>query len=97
LRDFDLAYVGLGSNTTEAVEAARCMSASPQKRPVPHRTSFLGSLVEEMRLAEIEFPLDPAPRLVLQFSALIEIVDLLPLGGNQLKFDLIVKLGELVC
>jgi hypothetical protein len=38
------------------------------KRPVPHRTSFLGSLVEEMRLVEIEFPLDPAPRLVLQFS-----------------------------
>jgi hypothetical protein len=48
-----------------------------------------------MRLAQIELPLDPAPRLVLQLTAPEEIVDLLPFGGDQLKFDLIVKLGEL--
>jgi hypothetical protein len=54
--------------------------------------SFLGLLVDEMRLAQIELPLDPAPRLVLQLAAPKEIVDLLPLGGDQLKFDLIVKL-----
>jgi hypothetical protein len=48
-----------------------------------------------MRLAQIELPLDPAPRLVLQLPAPKEIVDLLPLGGDQLKFDLIVKLREL--
>jgi hypothetical protein len=32
---------------------------------ISQRTSFFGLLVDEMRLAQIEFPLDPAPRLVL--------------------------------
>ena len=53
-------------------------------------------LVDEMRLTQIEFPLDPAPRLVLTACRFEKkIVDLLPLGGDQLKFDLVVELGEL--
>jgi hypothetical protein len=66
----------------EAVQMATCRACSSS-----NLTGLLYPSAEWRRLV--------APRLILQFSALIEIVDLLPLGGNQLKFDLIVKLGEL--
>ncbi len=48
-----------------------------------------------MCLAQIELPLDPASRLVLQPAAAKELVDPLSLGGDQRKFDLIVNLGKL--
>src|ERR1700730_1447333 len=51
--------------------------------------------VGEMRLPQIELPLDPAPRLVFQLTAAKELVDLLSLGLDQLELDLVVNPGEL--
>src|SRR5260370_7531302 len=48
-----------------------------------------------MRLAQIELSLDPAPRLVLELAVAKQLVDLVSLGGDQLTFDLVVKLREL--
>ena len=45
-----------------------------------------------MRVAQIELPLDPAPRLVFQLAPTIAIVDRLSLPLNQLKLDLVVEL-----
>ena len=48
-----------------------------------------------MRLSQIEFALDPASRFVFQLAAVEKVVGLLPLGGDQKEFDLVMKLGEL--
>ena len=48
-----------------------------------------------MRLAQIEFALDAAPRFVRELTVAEKIVRPLPLGGDQKQFDLVVKLGEL--
>ena len=48
-----------------------------------------------MRLAQIELALDPAPRLVLELAAAKQLVDVLPLGHDQLELDLVVELREL--
>ena len=48
-----------------------------------------------MRVAQIELPLDAAPRFVLELAPAIKVVDQLPLGGDQRKLDLVVKLDEL--
>ena len=46
-----------------------------------------------MSIAQIKFPLDAAPRLVLQFAAPIEIVNSCSLGGDQQAFYFVVKLA----
>ena len=45
-----------------------------------------------MRLAHVEFPLDAAPRLVIQFAGAEELIDPFALGVNEQTFDLVVKL-----
>ncbi len=45
-----------------------------------------------MRMAQIELALDPAPRLVLQFAGTVELIDRLPLGGDQQKLELVNQL-----
>ena len=57
------------------------------------RLSLLVPLVGETGLAQIEFPLDPAPRLVFQMAVAVEIVDQLALGFDQLKLYLVVDFG----
>ena len=57
------------------------------------RGSNLSSLIGKMSFAQIKFPLDAAPRLVLQFTAPIEIVNSLPLGGDQQALYFVVKLS----
>src|ERR1700761_3475313 len=59
------------------------------------RPSFLVPLVGETGLAQIELPLDPAPRLVFQVAVAVEIVDQLALGFDQSSLDLVVDVGEL--
>src|SRR6266576_3971531 len=56
--------------------------------------SFLGSPAGEMRLAQIELPLDPAPRLVFELAAAKQLVDVVSLRGDQLELDFLVNLGE---
>ena len=46
-----------------------------------------------MSFAQIKFPLDAAPSLVLQFTAPIEIVNSRPLGGDQQEFYFVVTLA----
>ena len=57
------------------------------------RGSSLSSLVGKMSFAQIKFPLDAAPSLVLQFTAPIKIVNSRPLGGDQQKFYFVVTLA----
>ena len=64
----------------------------PNDRIAP---SFLVPVAGEMRLAQVEFALDPASRFVFQLAVAEKVVGLLPLGGDQTEFDLVVKLGEL--
>jgi hypothetical protein len=45
-----------------------------------------------MSFAHIELPLDAAARLIIQFAIAKEVVDPLPLCGNELAFDFVVKL-----
>ena len=54
------------------------------------RPSLLAAHIGQLRFAQIEFPFDPAPRLILQLPLPIQVVDLLPLGGDQQTFNLIV-------
>src|SRR5438132_1281788 len=56
--------------------------------------SFLGAPAGEMRLAQIELPLDPAPRLVFELAAAKQLVDVRSFGGDQLELDFLVNLGE---
>jgi hypothetical protein len=44
----------------------------------------------EKRVAQIQLPLNPAPRFVFQLAATIAIVDCHPLRLNQLKLNLII-------
>ena len=63
-----------------------------------HRMAGRGSnlsLVGKMSFAQIKFPLDAASRLVLQFTAPIEIVNSLPLGGDQQALYFVMKLAML--
>ena len=55
----------------------------------------LGPLASEMRLTQIKFALDSAPRLIIQPAAAKDFVDALPFGSNQEKLDLVTKLGVL--
>ena len=76
------------------------MTSKPRGTPrtrLSDRTapSFRVPMVGEMRLTQIEFALDPASRFVFQLAAAEKVVCLLPLGGDQKEFDLVVKLGEL--
>ena len=41
-----------------------------------------------MSIAQIKFPLDAAPRLVLQLAAAKEVIDPRPLGGTNAKWEL---------
>ena len=47
-----------------------------------------------MGVAQIELPLNPAPRLVLELTAAIKIVDQISFGSDQEIFDLIATLNE---
>src|SRR5205085_1854338 len=51
--------------------------------------------IGDVRLAQIELALDPAPRLVFDLAVAEQIVDVLALGCDQLELDLIVQVGEL--
>jgi hypothetical protein len=52
--------------------------------------SLLSTHISQLCLAQIEFPLDSAPRFIFQLAASIQLIDLLPFGGNQQKFNLVV-------
>jgi hypothetical protein len=47
-----------------------------------------------MGVAQIELPLNPAPRLVLELTAAIEIIDQVSLGSDQEILDLVATLHE---
>jgi hypothetical protein len=53
-------------------------------RTVPGEWNSLGSLlgphIGQLCLAQIEFPLDSAPRFIFQLAASIQLIDLLPFG-----------------
>ena len=51
--------------------------------------SLLGPHIGQLRLAQIEFPLDSPPRFIFQLAECIQIIDLLPFGGDQKEVDLI--------
>ena len=51
------------------------------------------ALIAQLRLAQVEFAFDPAPRLVGQHAGAEPLVDLLPLGGDQLELDLVVQIA----
>jgi hypothetical protein len=48
-----------------------------------------------MRVAQIEFVLDAAARLVLQFAVAIETIDQVPLGLNQRRFEFVAQFDQL--
>ena len=48
-----------------------------------------------MGFAQIKLPLDSAARLILELSIPKQLVDVLPLGGNQEDLYVIVKLDQL--
>src|SRR5271166_986911 len=56
---------------------------------------LFGSLVSEMCLAQIELSLDSPPRLIVQLTVAKELVGPPPLGSDQQKLDLVVRLREL--
>src|SRR5439155_10499046 len=56
--------------------------------------SFLGSPAGEMRLAQIEHPLDPAAGVVFELAAEKQLVDVVSLRGDQLELDFLVNLGK---
>src|SRR5438105_4717731 len=47
-------------------------------------------LVEEPSFGEIELPLDPAPRFVFELALAKTLIDVLPFGGDQKLFELLV-------
>jgi hypothetical protein len=51
-------------------------------------------LIGKVSFAQIKFSLDVAPRLVLQFTAPIEIINSRPLGGDQQAFYFVVTLAN---
>jgi hypothetical protein len=55
-------------------------------------TSFLGPLVRKMCFTHVELALNPPPRFILQPAAAIQLISLLPFGGEQQKFNLVAKL-----
>ena len=56
---------------------------------------LLGAVVGDLRLAQIELALDPAPCLVREIAGTKKVVDPRALGLDQLELDLVMKLGEL--
>jgi hypothetical protein len=50
--------------------------------------------IGEVRVAQIEFPLDPTACLILQLAEAVEVVDLLPFRCDPRKLDLVVELGD---
>src|ERR1700676_594473 len=56
--------------------------------------SILSANAGEMGVAQIELPLNPAPRLVLELTAAIEIIDQVSLGSDQEILDLVATLHE---
>jgi hypothetical protein len=56
--------------------------AAVNRRPERPR-SLLAALVGDIRLAQVELALDPAPHLVGELAAAIELIDPLPLGIDQ--------------
>ena len=50
---------------------------------------LLGPHIGQLCLAQVEFPLDSAPRLIFQLAASIQLVDLLPFGFDQREFNLV--------
>jgi hypothetical protein len=59
-----------------------------------HRCLFLVTRIRDILLAQIELFFEPAARFVRQFVGAIETVDRLPFRRDQLKVDLVSKLGE---
>ena len=47
-----------------------------------------------MRIAQIEFPLNPAARFVLELAPAIQIIDEVTLSGNQLILDRVAAAHE---
>ena len=58
--------------------------ASSHSSPLPP-SRFLGPDAGQVRLAQIEFALDPPPRIILELAVAVGRVDMLPLGRNQLR------------
>ena len=56
---------------------------------------FLGGLVGEIGLAQIELTLDPPPRFVVEFAVAEHRIDGVTLGFDQQQFDLIVQVRDL--
>ena len=48
-----------------------------------------------MCFTHVELALDPPPRFILQPAAAIELINLLPLGGEQQELNLVAKLDVL--
>src|SRR5260370_12395887 len=75
-------------------ESRAYVRCHPSLGSVARPASFLGAPAGEMRLAQIELPLDPAPRLVFELAAAKQLVDVVSLGRDQLDLDFVVNLGE---
>ena len=60
------------------------------------RALFLRAPVGDLGLPQVEFALDPPPRLVLELGVAKEIVHVLPFGLDQLQLDIAVQIGELL-
>jgi hypothetical protein len=74
-------HVELRQKTRQVVQRRKWYA---KLEPDARSTSILSSLASKSRLAEIEFVLDPAPRLVLQLALAIQVVDVLSFRGDQL-------------
>jgi hypothetical protein len=51
-------------------------------------------MVRKTRIKQVELPFDPPSRLILQHAAAVELINPLPLGGDQQQLDFVVKLGR---
>ena len=63
--------------------ALRNTGAQATRLSQPVRCSFFDPLVGAMRLAQIEFSLDPAPGFVFELAGAIQLIDLLPFGSDE--------------
>ena len=66
------------------------MALPPISLPRARVTRLLIMLVaRQVGFAQVELPLEPTPRLILQSPLTIEIIDALTLGADQQQFDFV--------
>src|SRR5271170_240587 len=87
----------LGARSTRAVVRSSRLETRRKDRPAETRwaqPSVLRAPIGDVRLAQIEGPLDAAASLVLQFAVAVEIVDRPSLGLDQRKLGLLAELDK---